>query len=333
MKKLKVALIACHSNYIKEDLIPAILDKIYNVEFISDAKNADIILQGVFFNNNQDQNNFKGFLKYFGKRFGYLRSLEINSFKDVVDPYRNKIWIHVSGESPNNSDKSSFFNSECDYGIGHETIVNPNYVRMPYWYQSLDWTNWGFERTEDSFYRLGRPIQIAELMTGISPTEIKKKKLRCALFASHLTAPREVFVQEIQKFVDVDIFGLNGSGPIQFRNKVPKRDILNNYVFTLCPENKLYPGYITEKTPESFACGSFPLSWYLDSSESDFTTESHFNIAAYGAKSVSCDGTLSDLVQKRYQHIKNHGVEPLLSKAPSLDCIISVLDRAISNCK
>lgn len=330
MRKLKISLIGCHNNYLREDLIPSILSKKYNLKFISDVKNADIILQGVFSNNsNPYQNKFDRVINFFGNRLSQSRNIEKKSIKDIIDPNKNKIWIHVSGESPNNSNKASFLNSGCDYGIGHETIVNPNYVRMPHWYQSLDWSNCGFERTKDSFYRLGRPIQIAELITGIPSSEINKKFLKCAFFTSHLTAPREVFVREIQKVVDVDIFGLYGSGPAQFRNGAPKRDILKSYIFSLCPENNLFPGYITEKTPESFACGSFPISWYIDSVESDFTVESHLNIAEFGAKAVSCDGTLADLLHKKYQEIKYGGVEPLLSNNPTLDNVIEILDKAI----
>ena len=331
MKNLKIAIIGCHRNYLKEDLIPLILQKKYNFKFISDPKNADIILQGVFFNN-PFKKKINRYIDFFVDRFSDVNTNKDKSIKNIIDPNLNKIWIHVSGESPNNNNKSSFLNSECDFGIGHEIILHPNYIRMPFWYQSLDWSNFGFHRTDDAFYRLGSPIQINQLMSGISSSEIKKKKLKCAIFASHLTTPREIFVKEIQKFIDVDIFGITGNGPVQFKNSKPKRDILNDYVFTLCPENNLYPGYITEKIPESFACGSFPLSWYMDSYESDFTIDSHLNIADYGAKALICDGKLADLVEKKYHHIKNEGVEPLLYKTPTLDPIIAILDKVIGNC-
>lgn len=330
MRNLKIATIATYNGYLKEDLIVSILKKKYNIEFINNVQNADIILEGVFhsvFHNQFPfQTKLKVFLNLCINRLNYINFKEKKSIKDFIDPHRNKIWIHVSGESPNNSIKSSFLNSECDFGIGHETIVNPNYVRMPHWYQSLDWSNCGFDRSPDAFYRLGSPIKLNELMSGISSSTIKNKKMKCALFASHLTTPRDIFVKEIQKFVDVDIFGING------KVDTTKREVLNNYVFTLCPENMLYPGYITEKTPESFACSSFPLSWYIDSTEPEFSLDSHLNIADYGAKSVSCDGVLADFVQKKYQLIKNEGVEPLLYKAPTLEPIIEILDKAIVSC-
>lgn len=332
MKNLKIATIGCHGNYLKEDLIATILQKKYNFKFISDPQNADIILQGVFLNhNNIFKKKINRYIDFFVDRFSDLNTNK--SIKNIIDPNLNKIWIHISGESPNNNNKSSFLNSECDFGIGHETILHPNYIRMPFWYQSLDWSNFGFHRTDDAFYRLGSPIQINELMKGISSYEIKKKKLKCAIFASHLTSPRDIFVNEIQKFIDVDIFGINGSGPVQFRNCKPKRDILNNYVFTLCPENNLYPGYITEKIPESFACGSFPLTWYMDSYETDFTPGSHLNFASYGAKSISCDGFLVNLIENKYHQILNEGIEPLLNTPPTLDPIFDILDKVIAHCK
>jgi hypothetical protein len=332
MRKLKIATIATYNGYLEEDLLVSILKKKYNVEFINDAQNADIILQGAFQNQFSFQTKLNLFLNFYLNRLNHINFKEKKSIKDFIDPHRNKIWIHVSGESPNYSIKSSFLNSECDFGIGHETIVNPNYVRMPHWYQSLDWSNCGFDRSHVAFYRLGSPIKLNELMSGISSSTIKNKKMKCALFASHLTTPRDIFVKEIQKFIEVDIFGINGNRPIGLRSSTTKREVLNNYVFTLCPENMLYPGYITEKTPESFACSSFPLSWYIDSTEPEFSLESHLNIADYGAKSVSCDGTLADLVQKKYQLIKNEGVEPLLYKAPTLEPIIEILDKAITSC-
>ena len=40
-----------------------------------------------------------------------------------------------------------------------------------------------------------------------------------------------------------------------------KKDLIKNYKFSFCPENSIYPGYVTEKIPEVYASKSIPITW------------------------------------------------------------------------
>lgn len=207
---------------------------------------------------------------------------------------------------------------------------------MPHWYQSIDWSEQGFERSESSFYRLGQPILIKELVDGHSSDELLKRNKACALIASHLTSPRDLFASELEKIMPVHLIGVNGTGPSQFRSGTPKRDILSEYLFVLAPENSLFPGYITEKIPEAYVCGSYPIGWYAPSLLCDFTNASHFNIALLGSSAFMCEGLLSHSIQEIHSKILRDGVPPLVDKSTipvTLNPLIEILSRILDDAR
>lgn len=331
--KLKIFYIGVHKNFESEDLVWNILRKIHPCEFVEDISNADIVIRGVYSDGMVRRNVLHRALTSLGQNLGLKKRVLIQTVRDIYDPQRNQVWIHVSGESPNNTAFGSFLNSECDFGFGHESINHENYIRMPQWYQSIDWAQMGFSRQDAAFYRLGNPIDISELTSGIPVSEFKKKNNRCALVSSHLSSPRDVFVKEVEKILPVDIYGLTGSGPVQYRSNLCKRDLLKDYFVVLAPENRLHPGYITEKVPEAFACGAFPVGWYLAGLIDDFSAKSHLNAANLGASALSGNGVFSDILSHELGRVKSGGLPPLLENPPTLDPIIELIERAITMAK
>ena len=69
----------------------------------------------------------------------------------------------------------------------------------------------------------------------------------------------------------VDGFG-RASGVTDPRSKY---EILEPYVFNLCFENSMFPGYYTEKIVQAWAAGTIPLYF------SDTLVKSDFNKAAF----------------------------------------------------
>jgi hypothetical protein len=130
----------------------------------------------------------------------------------------------------------------------------------------------------------------------------------------------------------VDVIGITGKGPAQSRQQTPKREILSNCAFALCPENRLYPGYITEKIPEALASGSYPLGWYLNGLNRSFDQDGHLNIAELEAHGISADGSLAKSIDERYIHLCKEGSPPLIDQVPSLEPIIELLERAVLDC-
>jgi hypothetical protein len=331
---LSVSVIGVHSNFWEEDIVLCVLKNLTKITHVSDISKADIVILGPyqyiksnFVNKNGYISKIKSFLK---SRFESRPNL-ISSLRSTLDPCRKQIWLHVSGEAPNINSLSSFLNSNCDYGIGHELIQNNNYTYMPHWFQSIDWSFQGFYRSENAFTRFGRPINIIELTSGHSNMVLKQKNKRCAVISSHLTSPRDVLIKELEKIMPVDIFGINGSGPPQKKCTRFKREILSEYSFNLCPENRLYPGYITEKIPEAFASGSYPIGWYLSTNEIKFNSQAHTNVSSFGDKSLSGDGILASEIDIIYSSIIQNGIPPLISQKFSLEPVIGLVSRVISD--
>lgn len=332
--KLKVFYFGVHKFFEIEDLVWNILRRMHPFELVESISKADIVINGVYSDNVFRTNLMQRTLNFFNRNLASGKTKQVaQSARSIYDPRKNQVWLHISGESPNNSPLSSFLNSECDFGFGHEPIHHKNYVRMPNWYQSIDWGKVGFPRKDAAFFRLGKPIAISELTTGISASAFKERNNRCALVSSHISSPRDVMISEIQRILPVDIYGLTGSGPVQYRSKLDKRNLLKEYSVVLAPENKLYPGYITEKIPETFACGALPIGWYLPGLNDDFAPQSHLNAANYGAASISNNGEFAAVLDSELKRVKSFGLPPLIEKPVTLEPIIELIENILVTAK
>ena len=321
--QLKIYLLQTYSGFENEDLILAFLRKSYSCEIVSNICNANVVIRGVF-----PSAKYTLIRRGINKLVKQIRlNLDLHSqekIRDRIDPSRNQLWIHLSGEKPNFNSFSSFYNSECDIGIGHEAINNTNYIRMPHWYQSIDWADFGVPRDLNSYHRLGKPINLDELMHGI-PACLLQDKDKCALINSHMTAPRDVFFRQIKEIMPFDIYGLPGN-----MTNLCKRDILREYNFNLAPENTLYPGYITEKIPEAYACRSFPIGWYLNGQDNEFTADSHLNLGVLTPSDIfGHESILESRLASIMSTIKREGIPPLLLRKPSLSPVISLIEKAV----
>ncbi len=323
----KIHLLNTYLGFVNEDLILSFLLRNYSCELVTNISEANIVIRGVF---PARLSLFRRGISVLSNKLNdILNNASQLSVRQLVDPGRRQLWIHISGEKPNLNTFSSFYNSECDIGIGHETINNNNYVRMPNWYQSIDWADSGVPRDQNAYYRFGKPISLDELTTGISSASFSKNKQNCALINSHLTAPRDLFCMQIKKIMPLDIYGQVG-----LKTDQCKRDILKNYNFNLAPENTLYPGYVTEKIPEAYACGVFPIGWYLDGVDKEFSEESHLNLATFGPYAFCVeDDSLHSALQEIVLRTAKEGVPPLLPQKPSLDPMIALIERAIGYVK
>jgi hypothetical protein len=135
MKHIKVFLLGLYPLFEYEDLIWAILKNRFSVSITQKPQTADLIILGPFYPSNLN-------IRIRLKGLGLLKNKFINTsqssirklIKNQIDPNNSRVWIHISGEAPGFTWNSSFFNSECNYGIGHEALINKYYVYMPHWY-------------------------------------------------------------------------------------------------------------------------------------------------------------------------------------------------------
>jgi hypothetical protein len=119
----------------------------------------------------------------------------------------------------------------------------------------------------------------------------------------------------------VDVFGGAVGRPVP--NKVfAARD----YKFVLCFENDLYPGYVTEKPIEAWACGSVPIWWGLDpagyvnpGAVINAATASNFEAVVSEVDSLAADEEAwAEMVSR-----------PLLMRTPDLTDPVDLLSRTI----
>jgi hypothetical protein len=123
--------------------------------------------------------------------------------------------------------------------------ISPKHIYLPFWAT-----------------RLGKNIQEAQInqnkfMTTRHLTD-KRQNFACAVF-NNPEPTRLKAIQEISKIRNVDLYGAIFDKRIE-----DKIRILNDYNFSVCFENDLYPGYITEKVFDAWAAGTVPIWWGID---------------------------------------------------------------------
>jgi hypothetical protein len=116
--------------------------------------------------------------------------------------------------------------------------------------------------------------------------------------------------------------GIAGFGPFfnqaiknHHSSHFEKRELLQEYAFNLCPENHLFPGYYTEKIPESFLSGALPLSWVDANVCADFNPAAFINLEPMAWQNFE---PLSSLLHSK-QYLESYCDQPLLLTPPSLD--------------
>jgi len=130
-------------------------------------------------------------------------------------------------------------------------------------------------------------------------------------------------VDELRKFGEVQVFGTAVDRPVS-----RKLDVAKDFRFVLAFENDVYPGYVTEKPLEAYACGAVPLWRGLDAAKIlnphsminalDFPSLSHF------AKEVAS----LDADPEKLNRVAS---EPLVNQVPSLEALKAALCELIAS--
>ena len=181
---------------------------------------------------------------------------------------RNQIKkIFYTGESlpPN-------FN-ECDFSwtFDLDDYKGKN-IRFPLWLLQIDFFDKrGYKNPE---YVI--PLNfITDLNTN--PWYIKNKNKFCVIVNNHLPNRRDEIIKCLARKKEVHGFG-NIFGNSWFYGESKKIDTISDYRFNICFENKLYPGYYTEKLIHAKTAGCIPL-YYGDPKDCfDFNTDSFLNL-------------------------------------------------------
>ena len=142
--------------------------------------------------------------------------------------------------------------SGWDASLSYETSRWPRNAYLPYW--QLNSTLFG--ATHDGF--LGRPLDVEGLGQPREASTSRRARFCCAILRNPEPVRLRV-IEALSRLGSVDVFG-----PLTGKPVGTKLEVLPEYRFAIVFENDLYPGYITEKPFDAWACGAIPLCWGLD---------------------------------------------------------------------
>ena len=168
----------------------------------------------------------------------------------------------------------------------------------------LEYSYWG--RESPTISELLRPRLLLE----------PKKKFACAFIGKNYRL-RLNAISELRKIGEVDVFG-----PGTRRTVDRPSDIARNYRFTICFENDLYPGYVTEKPFEAYLSGTIPIYYGIDSEEF-LNSEALLNLYDFDSQEQWLS-RIRELNSDRnlYESIY---AQPLLKRTPDLTNLIDFL--------
>ena len=314
MKQLKLSAIGQYYTYKEESLLPIVLSSSgYRVTWVEPYK-CDVLIIG----------KPMSALKLILKKGGFL--LLPNHYQALINNtlqnrhYRPVTLFHTCENLRHDSVKT-------DYSISFDfSEENDRHFRLPYWMELVDWSHEGL--LGNSNKRFGKLLSINRMLQPLGSNFLSKPR-KAALFASHLSEPRKSFYKAINKAVPVDGYGKYFDKKISSHSDsgFEKQGILQNYAFNLCPENKLNPGYYTEKIPEAFLGETLPITWTDRNVSADFNPEAFINLEQMDWKNAE----LLDELLHSDKKLAHYAEQPLLLKAPSIEPFRAFLGNIITD--
>lgn len=314
---LNIYLHFCHRNFLGESLLIRVLETLTKIKVVEKQSNADLIIAGPrgFFYNKQPC-----LLHHVPKLRNYILSQS-----EPLQARKGQTTLFYSPEPP----PAGFYkSSNCMYGISSEILTdNTSYFRLPLWMDSIDWTDYGIRGSATD--RTGVKVKPSSLADERNPFLVLNKSLKLAIITSHLIGFRSDVVNRLDKAIPIHGYGPFYNQNIKHHNESGflKSDVLAQYAFNLCPENTLYPGYVTEKILEAYICNTIPVT-VADSAACslDFNTSSIINLYE---NYVNMTDYLMSILHDKHQLLAIAS-QPLFMKPPSLDPFIKFLTTSLS---
>lgn len=301
MKKIKISTQGCPADYHSSLLISTIRSSGYTITYVNPSK-ADLIIYGSFYNQKSKFRWIPKFLRtelisaqhYLEEQLFHRKNRPLTLFHTAENLRHNHL--------------------PTDYSISSDIVDDSEtHIRLPYWMEMVDWSHEGVSGNQNPRY--GSLLSINRLMQPLGNNFIKRDRL-IAFFTSHLREPRKTILNILEKKLKIDKYGpfFNKEIKNHHSSNFLKKDILQHYSFNLCPENSLYPGYITEKIPESFHSGCLPISWTDSNVNIDFNMDAFINLAPM-------TGSLYEPFLNMFENINNfssYADQPLIKSQPSI---------------
>lgn len=215
---------------------------------------------------------------------------------------------------------------ESDFQFTFDLVRNSeSHFRLPFWWGSIDWSGWGVHGVSGA--RFGRLIKLEELCQGraFDPA----RAMKCAFFTTHMRQPRRYLHEMVSSAVDVAGFGRAFDASVKNHNKsgLLKSEVLKDFMFSLCPENAMYPGYYTEKAVEAYAGGTIPLAWFDGNASVDFNMSALVNLNEYFVDWEGLSILLQDMARLREIY-----ESPMLKVMPDFEgflCRLSDISKSL----
>lgn len=161
-----------------------------------------------------------------------------------------------------------------DVTLGFDPTGGRNF-RLPLWWLLFPWKEGSSEMPAECS-RLGFSPPLAEALFGRQDDLPQRSRFACAFFANK-EPTRFALVDAVRRVGEVDVFGSAVGAPV-----AEKFSVAQGYTFMVCPENSLFPGYVTEKAVEAWSCGAIPLYNGIDS-ERDLNPEALLNASDFSS--------------------------------------------------
>jgi hypothetical protein len=230
-----------------------------------------------------------------------------------------KLTLFVSEEN------TRYVEGTADFFIGPDIgFTRDDFFRMPNWWSSVDWSSQGVSNKPSP--RIRKLVPPDQLCTPLGIATLRRPR-KAAIFASHMPGARATLLRELSRVMEVDGYGRYFDPTIRHHNssRIFKDDVLQNYMFSLCPENEIFPGYYTEKVPESYAAGSIPLGWADQNIGVDFQG-GFINLADFASEGYAA-GLRQALEPAQLEELVS---TPLMNTPPSIRGLVSFMERVIS---
>lgn len=286
-----------------------------NVEIVpTDSKGIDIAFCGPYHGGVGEYRNsrLRRIIRGGISKVGPGRHLLINSIAGGIQPLKNarrNVWYTGENERPPFGTWDAYFSFEIDPMAGKNI----------YWPGAWGVTNFLFPEVQNTPWN----SKILDIDYATKPRGLykrKKKKFACA-FVGKAYPFRLQLLKMISELGNIDIYGEAS------RRKVSsKYEISRDYKFMICPENDLYPGYVTEKPIEAYISETIPIYSGLDSARM-LNPKSIINYANHLSKETFLGEIESHLEINKYNAMFK---EPIFRKKPTIEFAVSKMQELLS---
>jgi hypothetical protein len=215
------------------------------------------------------------------------------------------MWITFENRRPPFKDYQRSLTFDLD------SFSGTNYY-LPLWVTYFD-----FLETQSHWVR--HKVRQKTLLEGREKAPLRRK-FACA-FINNPSPMRLRAIEELSKIGEIDVYG-------RYSNRYVNQKIEKSreYMFSICFENDLYPGYVTEKPLEAWLGDTIPLYWGYD--EANYLNKSGMiNLADFVSLSDFCENVAKVFESKElYEEIYS---QPFLNRPFDIQSVFNFFESWI----